>query len=199
MILSCCTTYFFGYLFHSCIRSNSLIPWDYVPLIYWILIHFIHSFVQPSHVFIHSFIHSDFKNLSVSLLDLCNREDEKQTLKLITGQLEQFNHRTCIDMAVSMRHLEFVAHSSVQALLNDVWTGSIKNLDITTRDFLLTMIFPPYLITFDFRNETELKSMVQANTDQPIEAISLSLPLATPIKHDKSDDDDEENLGRSSS
>ena len=102
-------------------------------------------------------------------------------------------------MAVSMRHLEFVAHSSVQALLNDVWTGSIKNLDITTRDFLLTMIFPPYLITFDFRNETELKSMVQANTDQPIEAISLSLPLATPIKHDKSDDDDEENLGRSSS
>ena len=137
--------------------------------------------------------------MSVNLLDLCNREDEKETLKLITGQLEQFNNRTCIDMAVSMKHLEFVAHSSVQALLNDVWTGSIKNLDITTKDFLLTMIFPPYLTTFDFRNENELKDMVQANSDKPMEAISLALPLATPIKRDKHDSDDEGNLARSSS
>ena len=102
-------------------------------------------------------------------------------------------------MAVSMKHLEFVAHSSVQALLNDVWTGSIKNLDITTKDFLLTMIFPPYLTTFDFRNENELKDMVQANSDKPMEAISLALPLATPIKRDKHDSDDEGNLARSSS
>lgn len=102
-------------------------------------------------------------------------------------------------MAVSMKHLEFVAHSSVQALLNDVWTGSIKNLDITTQDFLLTMIFPPYLTTFDFRNESELKDMVQANTDQPMEAISLSLPLVNPIKRDNNGSDDEENVNRSSS
>ena len=130
---------------------------------------------------------------------MCNRQDEKQTLKLISGQSEQFNKRTCIDMAVSMMHLDFVAHSSVQALLNDVWTGSIKNLDITTRDFLLTMIFPPYLMTFDFRKESELKDMVQAAADEQITPIPLALSLMPRLgdkKENESDDDEEKRVER---
>ena len=99
-------------------------------------------------------------------------------------------------MAVSMIHLDYVAHSCVQALLNDVWTGSIKNLDITTRNFLLAMVFPPYLMTFDFRNESELKNMVQTTADEPVTVVSLSMALPSTIKFDSSDSGSEDGDGK---
>ena len=80
-----------------------------------------YSMILTGFLFFVSF--SEFRSLSHDLLDKCYRECESKTVKLITEQSEQFNKRTSIDMAVSMMHLEFVSHSCVQALLNDVWTG----------------------------------------------------------------------------
>ncbi|XP_066912898.1 transient receptor potential cation channel subfamily M member-like 2 isoform X3 [Clytia hemisphaerica] len=138
----------------------------------------------------------EFRTLSHDLLDKCYRDCESKTLKLITEQSEQFNKRTSIDMAVSMMHLEFVSHSCVQALLNDVWTGYIKDSDITTRDFLLTMLFPPYLTTFDFRTENEMKDMIQMAEDEDsgpptIQAITMGLPLASKTKNEENENEQE--------
>jgi len=137
---------------------------------------------------------SQFTELAFNLLDTCYRSNEKETLKLITGQSQQFNNRTCLDLAVGTNDLEFVSHSCVQALLNDVWTGSIKNLDITTRDFLLTIFFPPYLLTFDFRTESEMKDMIHMADEAPMSVPMASMGLALPIPVTDHKDNDEMEL-----
>ncbi|XP_066935830.1 transient receptor potential cation channel subfamily M member-like 2 [Clytia hemisphaerica] len=141
---------------------------------------------------------AEFRTLSHDLLDKCYLDCERKTLKLITEQSEQFNKRTSINMAVSMMHLEFVSHSCVQALLNDVWTGYIKDSDITTRDFLLTMLFPPYLMTYNFRTENETKDMIQMAENEDsgpttIQSITMGLTLASKTK-DEEKENEQENI-----
>ena len=60
-------------------------------------------------------------------------------------------------------------------------------MDITTRDFLLAMLFPPYIMTFDFRTENEMKDMVQGSRLPAIEAISIGLPLASKTHGDENE------------
>ena len=57
------------------------------------------------------------------------------------------------------------------------------------------MLFPPYLNTFDFRTENEMKDMVQMVEDEEdgppmIQAITMGLPLAS-----KKDDENENDEG----
>ena len=96
------------------------------------------------------------------MLDECFKSDETRTEKLITTELNIFNKQTCLKLAVASGHREFVAHSSVQILLNDVWTGAMKQRDITTRQIMLALFCPPYICKkFDFRTESELKEMAR--------------------------------------
>lgn len=118
----------------------------------------------------------EFQNLALDLLEECYKKDEKTALKLITGKSEQFNDLTCLDVAVKSGQLQFVSHSAVQSLLNDVWTGSIKNVDISTAEFLLSVVFPPYLYSFDFRTESEMKDMITTE-EQPATTLAPALPI----------------------
>ena len=61
--------------------------------------------------------------------------------------------------------MEYVSHSSVQMLLNDVWTGALKQTDLTARELLFGIFCPPYLYSFDFRTESELERMVITSQD----------------------------------
>ena len=75
-----------------------------------------------------------------------------------------------------------------------LFLGYIKDLDITTRDFLLTMLFPPYLTQFKFRTENEMKDMVQMAEDEDsgpptIQAFTMGLPLASKANDEENEND----------
>ena len=84
---------------------------------------------------------------------------------MITRELTQFPGHTCLSLANYSGQEEFVAHSSVQQLLNDAWTGVLKSREVSTFSLLLAIIFPPLICRFKFRNKTELKHMVHVKDD----------------------------------
>lgn len=84
---------------------------------------------------------------------------------MITRELTQFPGHTCLSLANCSSQEEFVAHSSVQQLLNDVWTGALKIREVSTFSLLLAMLPPPLIWQFKFRNTKELKKMVHVEDE----------------------------------
>ena len=70
-----------------------------------------------------------YQKLSLDLLDLCYKTHEKNTELLITMRLDLLSDASsCLDFAVASEQRDFVSHSCVQGILNDVWTGSITQV-----------------------------------------------------------------------
>ena len=79
---------------------------------------------------------------ALDLLEECYEEDEEKTTTLITTSLSTYlsSGTTCLELAVSQKHQEFVAHSCAQYLLTDVWTGKMKLQNVTKRDYMKILI-----------------------------------------------------------
>ena len=84
---------------------------------------------------------------------------------MITRELTQFPGHTCLSLANCSSQEEFVAHSSVQQLLQDVWTGALKTREVSIFSLLLAMFCPPLIWQFKYRNTKELKKMVHVEDD----------------------------------
>ncbi|KAK6036955.1 hypothetical protein COOONC_25538 [Cooperia oncophora] len=54
---------------------------------------------------------------SLELLDFCYREDNSQTLKLLTAQLPHWGYQNCLSLAVMANHKPFLAHPCCHGLL----------------------------------------------------------------------------------
>lgn len=78
-------------------------------------------------LFLSIYAFREFKRLALGLLDKCFQENEELTQQLLTYHLENWGGQTCLSLAVAIEHEEFLAHSSCQALLTDIWTGAMKN------------------------------------------------------------------------
>ena len=63
--------------------------------------------------------------MAVQLLNECYIQDVKLTGRLVTYNLENWGNQTCLSLAVSSHHLDFVAHSSCQDLISRRWTGAL--------------------------------------------------------------------------
>ncbi|KAK5967818.1 hypothetical protein GCK32_020501, partial [Trichostrongylus colubriformis] len=63
---------------------------------------------------------------SLELLDFCYREDNSQTLKLLTAQLPHWGYQNCLSLAVMANHKPFLAHPCCQRLLAELWHGSLR-------------------------------------------------------------------------
>lgn len=103
--------------------------------------------------------------MAINTLNECYCAHEKQTEAIITRELTYFPGRTCLSLAHCSGQKEFVSHSSVQQLLNDVWTGAIKSREVSTRSLLLAIFLPPLICQFDFRNKSEIKRMIHVEDD----------------------------------
>ena len=106
------------------------------------------------------FNNRDFKDLAIKILNECYSTNEKQTEAMITRELSQFPGHTCLSLANCSGQEEFIAHSSVQQLLNDVWTGVLKSRELSIFPLLLAIFCPPLIYRFKFRNKTELQHMI---------------------------------------
>ena len=117
----------------------------------------------------------DFKELAIKILNECYSTKAKETEAMITRELTQFPGHTCLSLANCSSQEEFVAHSSVQQLLQDVWTGALKTREVSIFSLLLAMFCPPLIWQFKFRNTKELKKMVHVKDDFDVDVMKKKL------------------------
>ncbi|XP_072167495.1 transient receptor potential cation channel subfamily M member 3-like [Diadema setosum] len=67
-----------------------------------------------------------YEQLAVSLLTQCFEEDAKYTRLLLCAELGNWSRMTCLSLAANFKHSRFIAHPSIQLLLNDHWYGQLK-------------------------------------------------------------------------
>lgn len=108
----------------------------------------------------------DFQSVAIKVLDSCYAVSESKTEQLLTSELTQFPGHTCLSLASAYKQEEFIAHSSVQQLLNDVWTGAIKTREVPAHVILAAILFPPLIGRFDFRDMSEIKKMASTEVNE---------------------------------
>ncbi|XP_078660979.1 transient receptor potential cation channel subfamily M member-like 2 isoform X2 [Branchiostoma floridae x Branchiostoma belcheri] len=115
--------------------------------------------------------HADkFEDLALGVLNECWGEDELRTQLLLVRELYLWGELTCLRIAISGNHLNFIAHSACQALLNNIWMGKLA-LD-TSIIRLFTCIFIPPLVP----------ALIYFREDQKEEE-TLIEPLGTDERH----------------
>ncbi|KRZ15872.1 Transient receptor potential cation channel trpm [Trichinella pseudospiralis] len=104
----------------------------------------------------------EFRKLSCELLDQCYKNDDFNTMQLLTYELKNWGKKNCISLAALANNKEFIAHPSCQLLLADLWLGGMrirKNVNIKV---LLGVLVPPLIFTIPFKTKEEL--LLQAQT-----------------------------------
>eukprot|EP00058_Branchiostoma_floridae_P006677 XP_002592165.1 hypothetical protein BRAFLDRAFT_88112 [Branchiostoma floridae] len=115
--------------------------------------------------------HADkFEDLALGVLNECWGEDELRTQLLLVRELYLWGELTCLRIAISGNHLNFIAHSACQALLNNIWMGKMA-LD-TSMIRLFSCIFIPPLVP----------ALIYFREDQKEEE-TLIEPLGTDERH----------------
>ena len=106
---------------------------------------------------------STFAKLAIDLLDVCYQTNEADAETLITSELISLPQMTCIDLAIATKQKDFVAHSAIQGILNDAWTGAITSRHIQAREVIAIICFPFLLLNVEIRTQEEMESMIQAD------------------------------------
>ncbi|CAJ0596278.1 unnamed protein product [Cylicocyclus nassatus] len=88
---------------------------------------------------------------SLQLLDFCYREDNIQTLKLLTAQLPHWGHQNCLSLAVMANHKPFLAHPCCQRLLAELWHGSLRVRSGSNLRVLAALICPPAALALSYK------------------------------------------------
>lgn len=101
----------------------------------------------------------EFKQRALGFLDQCFRTNEDLTQQLLTYNLKDWGGQTCLSLAVSIEHEEFLAHVSCQTLLTDIWTGAMKNAYRSSIKSIMGLLFPPTIFFWGFKTKQELSSM----------------------------------------
>ena len=82
----------------------------------------------------------EFKRMALGLLDQCFQTNEELTQQLLTYNLENWGGQSCLSLAVTIEHEEFLAHVSCQTLLTEIWTGAMKSAHRSS--IKVTVTFP---------------------------------------------------------
>ncbi|XP_074627353.1 transient receptor potential cation channel subfamily M member-like 2 isoform X1 [Acropora palmata] len=101
----------------------------------------------------------EFKRLALGFLDQCFRTNEDLTQQLLTYNVKNWGEQTCLSLAVSIEHEEFLAHVSCQILLTDIWMGAMKSASSSTIKTIMGILFPPAIFSLEFKTKQELRSM----------------------------------------
>ena len=63
----------------------------------------------------------------MELLEQCRKTSEEMTRRLLTYELSNFSDQTCLSLAVSASHRAFIANTSCQILLTEMWMGGLRS------------------------------------------------------------------------
>jgi len=108
---------------------------------------------------------SEFANLAIGLLEKCYKEDDQLTHQLLTYDLINWSHWTCLSLAVSSNLKEFLSHTVCQTLLNNLWMGGMKIRKHIILKVITALIFPPVIFTIQFKSVKELQYMPQTQRE----------------------------------
>uniref|UniRef100_A0A0K0EEN8 LSDAT_euk domain-containing protein n=1 Tax=Strongyloides stercoralis TaxID=6248 RepID=A0A0K0EEN8_STRER len=95
---------------------------------------------------------NDFKKLSLELLDHCYQQDDRQTKKMLTTQLPNWGHHTCLSLAFLANNKEFLAHPCCQILLAELWYGGLRFRSQSNIKVIAAVLFPPTILLLDFKS-----------------------------------------------
>jgi len=107
----------------------------------------------------------EFSNLAYGLLDKCYKEDDELTHQLLTYDLINWSHWTCLSLAVCSNLKEFLSHASCQMLINDLWMGGMKIRKHVILKVLAGLLFPPFIFMIQFKSAKELQYMPQTQEE----------------------------------
>jgi transient receptor potential cation channel subfamily M protein 3 len=68
----------------------------------------------------------EFCQLAVELLQHCYEVDDDLTQQLLTYELPNWSNQTCLSLAVSASHRDFLANTCCQILLTEMWMGGLR-------------------------------------------------------------------------
>lgn len=101
----------------------------------------------------------------MGLLDKCYKEDDKLTSQLLTYDLVNWSHWTCLTLAVSANLKDFLSHAACQVLISDLWMGGMKIRKFVTFKVITALLFPPAIFAIQFKSAKELQYMPQTQEE----------------------------------
>jgi transient receptor potential cation channel subfamily M protein 3 len=104
---------------------------------------------------------SEFRRLSLELLDQCYHEDELKTLQLLTYELANWGEQTCLSLAVIANNKEFLSHPCCQIVLSDLWHGGLRIRRHSNLKVLIGLFFPPFIVCLDFKTNEEQRQVTR--------------------------------------
>jgi len=98
----------------------------------------------------------EFKRLSLGYLDQCFRTSEELTRQLLIYNPKNWGGQTCLSLAYSIEHEEFLAHVSCQTLLTEIWTGKMNTSQKSSLKTIAGLLFPPAILLLEFHPQPPL-------------------------------------------
>jgi len=90
----------------------------------------------------------EFQDLALELLEQCRMTSEEMTPMLLTYELSNWSDQTCLSLAVSASHRAFIANTSCQILLTEMWMGGLRSRRYANLKVHLTLIPIPLLVAY---------------------------------------------------
>ena len=79
--------------------------------------------------------------LAYDLLEHSYKTDDDLTQQLLTYELQNWSDQTCLSLAVSASHREFIAHTCCQILLTEMWMGGLRMRKYTSAKVGIVRVF----------------------------------------------------------
>lgn len=122
------------------------------------------------------------------MLDKCYKEDDELTQQLLTYDLVNWSHWTCLSLAVCSNLKEFLSHAACQTLINDLWMGGMKIRKHVIFKVITGLLFPPAIFAIQFKTAKELQYMPQTQEEHEKELENKEDDTSSSIKeNDKSE------------
>ncbi|XP_032146802.1 transient receptor potential cation channel subfamily M member 6 isoform X10 [Sapajus apella] len=107
-----------------------------------------------------------FGQLALDLLETAFKQNERMAMTLLTYELRNWSHSTCLKLAVSGGLRPFVSHTCTQKLLTDMWMGRLKMRKNSWFKIIISIILPPTILTLEFKSKAEMSHVPQSQDFQ---------------------------------
>ncbi|XP_030642539.1 transient receptor potential cation channel subfamily M member 2-like [Chanos chanos] len=108
-----------------------------------------------------------YEKHAIGVFSECYKRDEQWAQKLLVRISPSWGKTTCLQLALQANDKSFVAHSGVQALLNQIWCGELA-VDNPLWKVVLCMFFFPLVYTgfLNYRRDEEIEKEAKRKEEE---------------------------------
>lgn len=100
---------------------------------------------------------------------LFHLKDDDLAPQLLTCELANWSRQTCLQLASACHHRGLLAHPSSQLLLGDLWMGGLRSRRLSNLKVIISLLFPPFILSFEFKSKEEMQLMPQTEEEHLID------------------------------